>query len=172
MGSKFKVGIDIGSTTIKLVVLDHENKILYKNYARHFSEITSALQENLKQLKNIIKDDKFSFAMTGSAGMGIAEGLGLAFVQEVIACAAAVRAFIPQTDTVVELGGEDAKVTYFGDAPEQRMNGVCAGGTGSFIDHMATLLSTDALGLNELAGKGERIYTIASRCGVFAKTDV
>ena len=172
MGSKFKVGIDIGSTTIKLVVLDHENKILYKNYARHFSEITSALQENLKQLKNIIGNDKFSFAMTGSAGMGIAEGLGLTFVQEVIACAAAVRAFIPQTDTVVELGGEDAKVTYFGDAPEQRMNGVCAGGTGSFIDHMATLLSTDALGLNELAGKGERIYTIASRCGVFAKTDV
>ena len=104
--------------------------------------------------------------------MGIAQRIGLPFVQEVIACAAAVKSLIPETDTVVELGGEDAKITYFGDAPEQRMNGVCAGGTGSFIDHMASLLSTDATGLNALAERGKQIYTIASRCGVFAKTDI
>ncbi|BAL82451.1 hypothetical protein SELR_07430 [Selenomonas ruminantium subsp. lactilytica TAM6421] len=172
MKSLLNVGIDVGSTTIKLVVLDHEKNILYKNYARHFSEIGNALQENLTQLKSLVGDKKFTFALTGSAGMGIAQRIGLPFVQEVIACAAAVKNLIPQTDTVVELGGEDAKITYFGEAPEQRMNGVCAGGTGSFIDHMASLLSTDASGLNELAEKGKQIYTIASRCGVFAKTDI
>ena len=172
MKSILNVGIDVGSTTIKLVVLDHEKHILYKNYARHFSEIGNALQENLTHLKSIVGEKKFSFALTGSAGMGIAQRIGLPFVQEVIACAAAVKELIPQTDTVVELGGEDAKITYFGDAPEQRMNGVCAGGTGSFIDHMASLLSTDAKGLDDLAAKGKQIYTIASRCGVFAKTDI
>ena len=172
MNSIFDVGIDIGSTTIKLVVLDHEKKIVYKNYARHFSEIGASLSENLASLKKIVGGSKFSFALTGSAGMGVAQHIGLPFVQEVIACASAVRSLIPETDTVVELGGEDAKVTYFGDAPEQRMNGVCAGGTGSFIDHMASLLSTDAAGLNALAEKGKQIYTIASRCGVFAKTDI
>ena len=172
MESILKVGIDIGSTTIKIVVLDKEKKILYKNYARHFSEIGEALHENLSALKHIVGEKSFSFALTGSAGMGIAQRIGLPFVQEVIACASAVKAIIPATDTVVELGGEDAKITYFGDAPEQRMNGVCAGGTGSFIDHMASLLSTDALGLNALAEKGKQIYTIASRCGVFAKTDI
>lgn len=172
MNSILKVGIDVGSTTIKLVVLDYEKNILYKNYARHFSEIGTALQENLTHLKDIVGEKKFSFALTGSAGMGIAERIKLPFVQEVIACAAAVKELIPSTDTVVELGGEDAKITYFGDAPEQRMNGVCAGGTGSFIDHMASLLSTDAAGLNKLAEKGKQIYTIASRCGVFAKTDI
>ena len=158
MDSILKVGIDVGSTTIKLVVMDHEKKILYKNYARHFSEIGNALQENLTHLKEVVGEKKFSFALTGSAGMGIAQRIGLPFVQEVIACAAAVKELIPQTDTVVELGGEDAKITYFGDAPEQRMNGVCAGGTGSFIDHMASLLSTDAPGLNALAEKGKQIY--------------
>ena len=172
MNNILKVGIDVGSTTIKLVVLDYEKNILYKNYARHFSEIGTALQENLTHLKDIVGEKKFSFALTGSAGMGIAERIKLPFVQEVIACAAAVKELIPSTDTVVELGGEDAKITYFGDAPEQRMNGVCAGGTGSFIDHMASLLSTDAAGLNKLAEKGKQIYTIASRCGVFAKTDI
>ena len=114
MKSVLNVGIDVGSTTIKLVVLDHEKKILYKNYARHFSEIGNALQENLTHLKSIVGEKKFSFALTGSAGMGIAQRIGLPFVQEVIACAAAVKELIPQTDTVVELGGEDAKITYFG----------------------------------------------------------
>ncbi len=166
-----KVGIDIGSTTIKLVVMDEE-RLVFKNYARHFSEIGSALTNSLTSLKNIIGEKTFKIALAGSAGMGIAKKISLPFVQEVIACQAAVEKFIPQTDTVVELGGEDAKIIYLGNAPEVRMNGVCAGGTGSFIDHMASLLSTDALGLNSLAEKGKQIYTIASRCGVFAKTDI
>lgn len=166
-----KVGIDIGSTTIKLVVMDEE-RLIFKNYARHFSEIGSALTNSLTSLKNIIGEKTFKIALAGSAGMGIAKKISLPFVQEVIACQKAVEEFIPQTDTVVELGGEDAKIIYLGNAPEIRMNGVCAGGTGSFIDHMASLLSTDALGLNSLAEKGKQIYTIASRCGVFAKTDI
>ena len=166
-----KVGIDIGSTTIKLVVMDEE-RLIFKNYARHFSEISSALANSLTSLKNIIGEKTFKIALAGSAGMGIAKKISLPFVQEVIACQTAVEKFIPQTDTVVELGGEDAKIIYLGNAPEVRMNGVCAGGTGSFIDHMASLLSTDALGLNALAEKGKQLYSIASRCGVFAKTDI
>ena len=170
--SSLNVGIDIGSTTIKVVVLNQAKEIIYKTYARHFSEISRALHENLAALRSIVGQQRFSFALTGSAGMGVAQRVGLPFVQEVVACASAVRSLIPQTDTAVELGGEDAKITYFGQASEQRMNGICAGGTGSFIDHMAALLSTDAPGLNALAEKGKQIYTIASRCGVFAKTDI
>ena len=170
--SALNVGIDIGSTTIKVVVLNQAKEIVYKTYARHFSEIGRALHENLAALRSIVGRQRFSFALTGSAGMGVAPRVGLPFVQEVIACASAVRSFIPQTDTAVELGGEDAKITYFGQASEQRMNGICAGGTGSFIDHMASLLSTDPIGLNALAEQGKRVYAIASRCGVFAKTDI
>ena len=170
--SALNVGIDIGSTTIKVVVLNQAKEIIYKTYARHFSEIGRALHENLTALRSIVGQQRFSFAFTGSAGMGVAQRVGLPFVQEVVACASAVQSLIPQTDTAVELGGEDAKITYFGRASEQRMNGICAGGTGSFIDHMAALLSTDAPGLNALAEKGKQIYTIASRCGVFAKTDI
>ena len=166
-----KVGIDIGSTTIKLVVMD-DKRLIFKNYARHFSEIGAALANSLTSLKNTIGDKTFKIALAGSAGMGISKKISLRFVKEVIACQTAVEEFIPQTDTVVELGGEDAKIIYLGNAPEVRMNGVCAGGTGSFIDHMASLLSTDALGLNALAEKGKQLYTIASRCGVFAKTDI
>ena len=172
MASALSVGIDIGSTTIKVVVLNQAKEIIYKKYARHFSEISKALHENLSALRDVVGSRRFSFVLTGSAGMGVAQRVGLPFVQEVIACASAVKSLIPQTDTAVELGGEDAKITYFGNASEQRMNGVCAGGTGSFIDHMAALLSTDAIGLNALAEKGRQIYTIASRCGVFAKTDI
>ncbi|MBR1661104.1 MAG: 2-hydroxyacyl-CoA dehydratase [Acidaminococcaceae bacterium] len=171
-GSGYKVGIDIGSTTIKVVVLNAEEHIIYKHYARHFSDIPSALVTNLTALKDVVGPSRFRFALTGSAGMGIAQRLQLPFVQEVIAAATAVKKLIPQTDTMVELGGEDAKIMYFGSAPEERMNGVCAGGTGAFIDHMAALLNTDAKGLNDLAAKARRIYTIASRCGVFAKTDI
>jgi predicted CoA-substrate-specific enzyme activase len=182
-----KVGIDIGSTTIKVVVLDANEKLVYKKYARHFSDIPTALVTNLTELRNvlvslngaatgteedILSNMRFRFALTGSAGMGIAQRLQLPFVQEVIAAATAVKKLIPQTDTMVELGGEDAKIMYFGSAPEERMNGVCAGGTGAFIDHMAALLNTDAKGLNDLAANAKRIYTIASRCGVFAKTDI
>ena len=172
MTDNFKVGIDIGSTTIKVVVLDAEEHIVYKHYARHFSDIPTALVTNLTALKDVVGPSRFRFALTGSAGMGIAQRLQLPFVQEVIAAATAVKKLIPQTDTMVELGGEDAKIMYFGSAPEERMNGVCAGGTGAFIDHMAALLNTDAKGLNDLAAKAKRIYTIASRCGVFAKTDI
>ncbi|MBQ9697746.1 MAG: 2-hydroxyacyl-CoA dehydratase, partial [Acidaminococcaceae bacterium] len=171
-GSGFKVGIDIGSTTIKVVVLDAEENLVYKKYARHFSDIPTALVTNLTALKDVVGPSRFRFALTGSAGMGIAQRLQLPFVQEVIAAATAVKKLIPQTDTMVELGGEDAKIMYFGSAPEERMNGVCAGGTGAFIDHMAALLNTDAKGLNDLAANAKRIYTIASRCGVFAKTDI
>lgn len=167
-----KVGIDIGSTTIKYVVMDGDAKIIHKDYSRHFSEIGTALTNTLSTLKNLVGETKFKIALAGSAGMGIAKKISLPFVQEVIACQAAVEKFIPKTDTVIELGGEDAKIIYLNGAPEVRMNGVCAGGTGSFIDHMASLLSTDALGLNSLAEKGKQIYTIASRCGVFAKTDI
>ena len=172
MTDNFKVGIDIGSTTIKVVVLDAEEHIVYKHYARHFSDIPTALVTNLTALKDVVGPSRFRFALTGSAGMGIAQRLQLPFVQEVIAAATAVQKLIPRTDTMVELGGEDAKIMYFGSAPEERMNGVCAGGTGAFIDHMAALLNTDAKGLNDLAAKAKRIYTIASRCGVFAKTDI
>lgn len=172
MKSLLKVGVDVGSTTIKLVILDHQNELVYKRYLRHFSEIGAAVKENIAAISHIVEKKPFSLAFTGSAGMGMAEKLRLAFVQEVIACSTAVRKLIPQTDTAIELGGEDAKITYFGESPEQRMNGVCAGGTGSFIDHMASLLHTDAGGLNRLAEKGQQIYTIASRCGVFAKTDI
>ncbi len=169
--SQLRVGIDVGSTTLKVVVLDG-NKIIYKVYERHFSDIAGSLKKNLTALKAIVGERSFFFAMTGSAGMGVAQRLGLPFVQEVIAAATAVKKLIPQTDTMVELGGEDAKIMYFGAAPEERMNGVCAGGTGAFIDHMASLLHTNAEGLNKLALQGKRIYTIASRCGVFAKTDI
>lgn len=172
MNISYKLGIDIGSTTIKTVVLDEQNNVIYKKYMRHLSEIYKSMHDNITALANLLHEHKFTCAITGSAGMGMAHNLKLPFIQEVIACSKAVRNWIPQTDVAVELGGEDAKITYFGSAPEQRMNGVCAGGTGSFIDHMASLLSTDAKGLNELAGKGKQIYTIASRCGVFAKTDV
>ena len=172
MDSALSVGIDIGSTTIKVVVLNEAREIIYKKYGRHFAAISKALLENLSELRDVVGSQRFAFALTGSAGMGVAQRVGLPFVQEVIACASAVKSLIPQTDTAVELGGEDAKITYFGGTSEQRMNGVCAGGTGSFIDHMAALLSTDALGLNALAKKGRQIYTIASRCGVFAKTDI
>ena len=172
MEKSYKLGIDIGSTTIKFVVLDEKDRIICKRYMRHLSEIYAAMQKNIREMEAVLEDRPFVCAVTGSAGMGAAEALGLPFVQEVIACANAVKYWIPQTDAAIELGGEDAKITYYGMAPEQRMNGVCAGGTGSFIDHMAALLNTDAAGLNALAAKGRQIYTIASRCGVFAKTDV
>lgn len=172
MNFPYKLGIDIGSTTIKLIILDEHNHLIYKKYMRHFSEIYQSLHDNLILIADILQNHKFTCAITGSAGMGMASNLNMPFVQEVIACSKAVKTWIPQTDVAVELGGEDAKITYFGNAPEQRMNGVCAGGTGSFIDHMASLLNTDAKGLNELASEGTQIYTIASRCGVFAKTDV
>ena len=172
MGTALRVGIDIGSTTIKMVILDEDSRIVFQQYARHFSDIAAAFQNVTAKAQEILRQKLLSVIVTGSAGIGISEALGLPFVQEVIASTTAIRNLIPHTDTAIELGGEDAKITYLGSAVEQRMNGVCAGGTGSFIDHMATLLNTDPAGLNELAKHCRTIHPIASRCGVFAKTDV
>ncbi|MFV0424068.1 MAG: acyl-CoA dehydratase activase-related protein [Bacilli bacterium] len=171
MGTKH-LGIDIGSTTIKLVVLDEDKKILFTEYKRHFSDIKKAITELIADIDSKLSGNKVRIKVTGSGGLGIAKWLDLEFVQEVIACSYAVKEFIPQTDVAIELGGEDAKLTYFEETIDQKMNGSCAGGTGAFIDQMAVLLDTDANGLNELAKGYEKIYPIAARCGVFAKTDI
>ena len=168
----YTLGIDIGSTTVKIAVLDQDNEVLFSDYERHFANIQETLSDLLGRAIHKLGAIHVSPVITGSGGLTLAKHLGVPFVQEVIAVSTALQDYAPQTDVAIELGGEDAKITYFGSAPEQRMNGVCAGGTGSFIDHMASLLNTDAMGLNELAQKGTQIYTIASRCGVFAKTDV
>ena len=167
-----RIGIDIGSTTVKVVVLDEQNKLLFRSYERHYSKTRERTCQTLQGLRGMLGGQEIKLSITGSAGLGVAKAANLDFVQEVYATAAAVRQFIPQTDAVIELGGEDAKIIYFDNGIEQRMNGTCAGGTGAFIDQMATLLHTDASGLNELAANATTIYPIASRCGVFAKTDV
>ncbi|MBR5794265.1 MAG: 2-hydroxyacyl-CoA dehydratase, partial [Anaerotignum sp.] len=167
------MGIDIGSTTVKVVLADEKNEIAFARYRRHFSEIKKTVKDILKEAKEEIGQAFFSAMITGSGGVALAKAIGVEFIQEVVATANAIEASAPQTDVAIELGGEDAKIIYFeGGNVEQRMNGVCAGGTGSFIDQMASLLQTDATGLNELAKKYEVIYPIASRCGVFAKTDI
>lgn len=169
----FRAGIDVGSTTVKIVVLDQFGEILYSNYKRHYSDIQTATIKMMKEAAGKIGEDtKLQFSITGSGGIGLAERLEIPFIQEVIACTRTVEEKIPETDVAIELGGEDAKITFFNGSLEQRMNGSCAGGTGAFIDQMATLLKTDANGVNELAKSYATIYPIASRCGVFAKTDV
>lgn len=168
----YKAGIDVGSTTVKLVIFNENEKLVYSKYQRHFSDIKTAAIKVLKEAQDLIGDVVVSIAITGSGGMGLSEVSDIPFVQEVIAATLAVEKVIPQTDVVIELGGEDAKMTFFDGALEQRMNGTCAGGTGAFIDQMAELLKTDANGVNELAKGYQTIYPIASRCGVFAKTDV
>lgn len=167
-----RVGIDIGSTTVKVVVADQSNHILFSQYKRHFSEIKKTLYEIIEEAQKQLGNILFTAMITGSGGVSIAEALHIPFIQEVVATAKAIETAIPKTDVAIELGGEDAKIIYFSNGIEQRMNGVCAGGTGSFIDQMASLLKTDASGLNELAKKHKVIYPIASRCGVFAKTDI
>ena len=168
----FKLGIDVGSTTIKIVVLDYYNKVIYNDYKRHFSDIKTTLKQALIQCIEKLGDISLRVTVTGSGGIAAAEWLKADFEQEVISCTKAVEEFIHKTDVVIELGGEDAKITYLKDGVDQRMNGTCAGGTGAFIDQMAILLNTDANGLNELSKDSTIIYPIASRCGVFAKTDV
>ena len=166
------IGIDVGSTTVKIVVLEKE-KILFQSYQRHFSNALKTVYELLTNLmKEFKKDDNFRIAFTGSGALTLAKYVELSFVQEVIACKNATLNYNKSIDVVVELGGEDAKIIYFSNGIEQRMNGSCAGGTGAFLDQMAVLLNTDTKGLNELATKGEKIYPIASRCGVFAKSDI
>lgn len=167
-----KLGIDIGSTTVKLVLLNEENEIVFKRYERHMSNIFEKFSELINELEIHYPDDMCNVTITGSGGLALSTLLGIPFEQEVISCSAAVERFIPETDVAIELGGEDAKITFYGSTIEQRMNGTCAGGTGAFIDQMAVLLSTDASGLNESAKHHKLIYPIAARCGVFAKTDI
>ncbi|HPE15585.1 MAG TPA: BadF/BadG/BcrA/BcrD ATPase family protein, partial [Oscillospiraceae bacterium] len=169
---RLKVGIDIGSTTAKVVVLDEQNTLLFRSYTRHYSRVREVTCEILHSIENLLTGHELRLLVTGSAGLGVAKASGLDFVQEVYATAEAVRVYIPDTDAVIELGGEDAKIIFFGGALEERMNGSCAGGTGAFIDQMATLMNVDVAELDRLALKHEKIYPIASRCGVFAKSDI
>ncbi|MDE5868017.1 MAG: acyl-CoA dehydratase activase, partial [Anaeroplasmataceae bacterium] len=168
-----KVGLDVGSTTIKCVILDEENNLIYSDYKRHYSHIKDNIVAKLNELKkkNILDDTCF-LAISGSAGMGLADGVKIPFVQEVYATRIAANALIPGTDCIIELGGEDAKILFLTDGMEVRMNGSCAGGTGAFIDQMATLLNVDITEINGLALNHSKLYAIASRCGVFAKSDI
>ena len=168
----YRAGIDIGSTTVKLVVLDDKNEILYGKYRRHQANTQGTLAELMKDAKEELGECVLKIEITGSGSINLGKALGIAFVQEVVAVASALQAAAPQTDVAIELGGEDAKIIYFTGGLEERMNGVCAGGTGSFIDQMAALLQTDAEGLNREAENYKEIYPIAARCGVFAKTDI
>mgnify|MGYP003309458326 CR=1 FL=1 len=166
------IGMDVGSTTVKIAVMNEELEIIETSYERHYSDTKNTVCKVLEDLAERYKENEFTIALTGSGAMSTAKFLDVPFIQEVVACKRAVEKYIPQTDVVIELGGEDAKIIYFGKSIEQRMNGTCAGGTGAFLDQMASLLNTDTNGLNELAKGYQTIYPIASRCGVFAKTDV
>ena len=167
-----RAGIDVGSTTVKLVVTDADGKLLFGDYRRHHAHTQETLATLLADAKNAVGDCVLAAHITGSGAIGLSGALGLPFTQEVVAVADAIAKFYPQTDVAIELGGEDAKIIYFKGGLDERMNGVCAGGTGSFIDQMAALLKTDAAGLNAAAKEYRQIYTIAARCGVFAKTDI
>ena len=166
------VGLDVGSTTVKIVIMDNNLNTIYTDYRRHFSDTKNTVCDVLEDLARDYSEYTFTIALTGSGAMSAANFLDLPFIQEVVSCKRAVEKYIPQTDVVIELGGEDAKIIYFDKSIEQRMNGTCAGGTGAFLDQMASLLDTDTAGLNELAKTHNTIYPIASRCGVFAKTDI
>ncbi|MDR2157144.1 MAG: 2-hydroxyglutaryl-CoA dehydratase, partial [Clostridiales Family XIII bacterium] len=167
-----KLGIDVGSTTVKLVLLDDGNRIVFSRYDRHMSNVFEKVGELFGDLAEAYPLLSAKTVITGSGGLSLSGLLDVPFEQEVIACSKAVETLIPETDVAIELGGEDAKITFYGSAVEQRMNGTCAGGTGAFIDQMAILLNTDAAGLNEAAKGMNIIYPIAARCGVFAKTDI
>ena len=172
MNPQVRVGIDIGSTTVKIAILNEDGVVLFSDYRRHFARIQETLAELLEEARTTLGDVSVSAMITGSGGLTLANHLGVPFTQEVVAVATALKASAPQCDVAIELGGEDAKIIYFTGGVDQRMNGICAGGTGSFIDQMAALLQTDAAGLNELAEKYQMIYPIAARCGVFAKSDI
>ena len=172
MNKVIHIGMDVGSTTVKIAVMNEKLEEIYTSYERHYSDTKNTVCKVLEELVEKYKNNEFTIALTGSGAMSTAQFLDVPFIQEVVACKRAVEKYIPQTDVVIELGGEDAKIIYFGKSIEQRMNGTCAGGTGAFLDQMASLLNTDTAGLNELAQNYQTIYPIASRCGVFAKTDV
>ncbi|MBE6911531.1 MAG: 2-hydroxyglutaryl-CoA dehydratase [Ruminococcaceae bacterium] len=169
---RYRVGVDVGSTTIKVILLDENNEIIYKRYERHCARIQETMTELLVEARSIVGKCILHIRMTGSGAINLAKALETGFVQEVAAVAVALKEKLPQTDVAIELGGEDAKIIYFDNGIEERMNGVCAGGTGAFIDQMAALLQTDAKGLDDAAKKYKQIYPIAARCGVFAKTDI
>ena len=171
MKKTYNMGIDVGSTTVKTIIL-YNDRPIYKEYRRHFSDVKKAIKEILQNVYDKLGDIYVSVVVTGSGGIDISNYLNLKFVQEVISSTKAIETFHKEVDVVIELGGEDAKITYLSGGIDQRMNGICAGGTGAFIDQMATLLKTDAKGLNEMAKDYNVIYPIASRCGVFAKTDI
>ena len=172
MSTHLHAGLDIGSTTVKLIILNGEKNIVYSKYLRHMANVKKSVAELLEEAYKMFPHNDLTISAAGSAGISIAEWLEIPFVQEVIAGTKAIETFIPETDVAIELGGEDAKVSYFSGVVDQRMNGICAGGTGAFIDQMAVLLQTDAAGLNEMARSATIIYPIAARCGVFAKTDI
>ena len=173
MAQIYKFGIDIGSTTVKVALLDDNDRLVFSDYERHFANIRETLLSLVKKAKEAAGDVSLSPVITGSGGLTLANHLSIPFVQEVVAVASALEHNAPQTDVAIELGGEDAKIIYFENGNiEQRMNGICAGGTGSFIDQMASLIQTDAHGLNTYARAYKAIYPIAARCGVFAKTDI
>lgn len=172
MGKIFSLGIDVGSTTVKTVIIDDDNNIIYSKYERHFSKVRETVASQLELIRKEYSGYKFKCCITGSAGLGLANNAGLPFVQEVYGAFIAVKNSIPDADAVIELGGEDAKIIFLSGGVEQRMNGSCAGGTGAFIDQMATLLGISADEMDELSLKSEKIYPIASRCGVFAKSDI
>ena len=170
----YNIGIDIGSTTFKLVVLDKDGNFIFSDYRRHNTDIKQAAKETLEALYAAIGDCHMNCTFTGSVGMGYAEKIGIAFVQEVVASAELIKRRYPEVHTFIDIGGEDSKMIFFeeGKVPDIRMNGNCAGGTGAFIDQTAALLEIDTIKLNELASTATNIYPIASRCGVFSKTDV
>lgn len=173
MNRSYRLGIDIGSTTVKIAVLDEENRILFSDYERHYANIQETLALLLTRAVKELGSVQVYPVITGSGGLTLAQHLHIPFVQEVVAVSEALQTYAPKTDVAIELGGEDAKIIYFQNGNvEQRMNGICAGGTGSFIDQMASLLQTDATGLNEYAKSYQALYSIAARCGVFAKTDI
>ena len=168
----YRAGIDIGSTTIKLVIPDENGTLLYGEYRRHCAEIQPTLRALLEEAREVTGPCLLKVKITGSGSINLGKSLGIGFVQEVVAVASALQKEAPQTDVAIELGGEDAKIIYFTGGLEERMNGICAGGTGAFIDQMASLLQTDAAGLNAAAADYQQLYPIAARCGVFAKTDI
>ena len=168
----YRAGIDVGSTTVKLVLLDAHDQIVFGEYSRHHAHTQNTLKQLLQHARDSVGECSLRAGITGSGSINLGKAMGIHFVQEVVAVATALQHSAPQTDVAIELGGEDAKIIYFNGGLEERMNGVCAGGTGSFIDQMAALLQTDAAGLNEAAKSYQQIYPIAARCGVFAKTDI
>ena len=166
MNNILHVGLDVGSTTVKIIVMNDNKETIYKDYQRHYSDTKNTVCNVLEKLNIDFPNSKFTLALTGSGALSVAKFLSVSFIQEVVSCKRAVEKYIPQTDVVIELGGEDAKIIYFDQSIEQRMNGTCAGGTGAFIDQMASLLHTDPSGLNEYAKNYSTIYPIASRCEI------